>query len=50
MGVAVALLIEGAMFKFHLYGRDQLDVLLHVLLLYVIGFSVICICVEAAIR
>lgn len=50
MGVVLALLIEGALFKFHLFGRSDLDVLVHVLLLYVIGFSAILICVEAAYR
>ncbi|XP_076466397.1 transmembrane protein 45B-like [Babylonia areolata] len=48
--VGVALMVEGALFKFHLFGRDELDVLLHTLLLYVIGFSVLVLVVEAAFR
>ena len=50
MGMVIALLVEGALFKFHLFGRDELDVLIHVLLLYVIGFSALVITLEAAFR
>ncbi|XP_076445675.1 transmembrane protein 45B-like [Babylonia areolata] len=50
VGVVIALLVEGALFKFHLYGRDELDVLIHTLLLYVIWLSVIVLALEAAYR
>lgn len=50
IAVVLALLIEGALFKFHLYGREQLDVTIHTLLLYVIGFSALVLAIEAAYR
>lgn len=45
-GVVIALLVEGALFKFHLFERTELDILLHTLLLYVIAFSVIVVILE----
>ena len=50
LGMVIALLVEGALFKFHLFGRDELDVLIHVLLLYAIGFSALVVALEAAFR
>ncbi|KAK7108713.1 hypothetical protein V1264_016397 [Littorina saxatilis] len=50
MGVAIALLVEGVLFKFHLFGRNELDVLIHTLLLYVIAFSALVVMLEAAYR
>ncbi|KAL8592793.1 hypothetical protein ACOMHN_045947 [Nucella lapillus] len=46
----VALLVEAALFKFHVYGRDALDVLLHTLLVYVIVLAVVVVGLEAAYR
>lgn len=48
--IIVALLVEGALFKFHLFGRSSLDILLHTLLLYVIGISILVVAAEAAYR
>ncbi|KAK7503020.1 hypothetical protein BaRGS_00005646 [Batillaria attramentaria] len=45
-GVVIALLVEGALFKFHLFGRDTLDILIHTLLLYVIAFSAVVVVLE----
>ena len=38
---ALAFAAEGILFKFHLHGRDLLDVTLHTLLVYVIGACVV---------
>ena len=42
--------IEGVLFRFHLHGRNELDVLLHTLLIYVISISILSICVEMKFR
>lgn len=49
-GIVVALLVEWSLFKFHLYGRTELDVLLHELLLYVLGLSAVVVALEGAFR
>ncbi|KAL8560173.1 hypothetical protein ACOMHN_021668 [Nucella lapillus] len=50
VGIIIALLVEGGLFKFHLFGRDALDVLIHTLLLYVIWLSVVVVALEAGFR
>ena len=42
--------VEGLLFHFHLHGRDDLDVLLHTLLIYVITLNLVAICVEMRYR
>lgn len=42
----LAVLCEFILFKFHLHGREDLDVLLHTLLLYAIAAGMICIVLE----
>ncbi|XP_046342894.1 transmembrane protein 45B-like [Haliotis rufescens] len=46
----IALTIEGILFKFHLHGRTELDVLVHTFLLYVIFIGVISVLVEMRYR
>ncbi|XP_046581646.1 transmembrane protein 45B-like [Haliotis rubra] len=47
---AIAFGVEALLFNFHLYGRTPLDVLVHVLLLYVILASIVCVFVEMRYR
>ncbi|XP_054933895.1 transmembrane protein 45B-like [Dermacentor andersoni] len=42
----LAVTVEGLLFHFHLHGRDQLDVLVHTLLVYTIAAEAACILVE----
>ncbi len=44
--LAMSFFVEGILFKFHLFGRDNLDVVLHTLLIYVIFLSVLITLVE----
>ena len=44
--ISISLAAEGLLFQFHLYERDELDVLVHTLLLYVIYITVIVMLVE----
>lgn len=46
----LAFTIEGLLFKFHLHGRDELDVLVHTLLLYAIYGSVLSCLIEMKFR
>lgn len=50
VSMLMALMCEGLLFKFHLHGRTDLDVLLHTLLLYVIGAAIIALIVEIKYR
>nr|KAG5711040.1 hypothetical protein BaRGS_013774 [Batillaria attramentaria] len=45
-GLVIALLMEGMLFKFHLFGRDKLDILIHTLLLHVIALSAVVVVLE----
>jgi hypothetical protein len=42
--------IEGLLFKFHLHGRSELDVLLHTLLIYTIVLNVVGVILEMKFR
>lgn len=42
----LAFVAEGILFKFHLHGRSELDVVLHVLLVYLIGATVLSLTLE----
>lgn len=44
--VTLALMVEGCLFRFHLHGRADLDVIIHTLLLYVIAVNIIAVLVE----
>ncbi|XP_033740157.1 transmembrane protein 45B-like [Pecten maximus] len=46
----LALLVEGLLFKFHLHGRNELDVLLHTLLIYTIGANLLALLAETKWR
>ena len=46
----LAFIVEGVLFKFHLHGRTELDVLVHTLLLYVIYANVVVVILEARYR
>ncbi|XP_064602003.1 transmembrane protein 45B-like [Liolophura sinensis] len=48
--LAMAFMVEGLLFKFHLHGRSQLDVLVHTLLLYVVYACIISVIVEMKYR
>ena len=48
--MTLAFIIEGLLFKFHLHGRDEMDVLLHTLLLYVIYGTVLMCLLEMRFR
>lgn len=47
---AMAVGVEGLLFKFHLHGREPLDVLVHTLLIYTIGANLISVFVEMRYR
>lgn len=47
---AMAFGVEALLFNFHLYGRTPLDVLVHVLLLYVVLASIVCVFAEMRYR
>ena len=44
--MALALLIEGVLFKFHLHGRADLDVVIHTLLVYAVFMNVLVVLIE----
>jgi len=46
----LSFVVEAVLFKFHLHGRTQLDVLIHTLLLYVVYVNVIIIALEMRYR
>lgn len=46
----MAVMCEGLLFKFHLHGRTDLDVLVHTLLLYVIAACIVTVLVEMKYR
>ncbi|XP_041351822.1 transmembrane protein 45B-like [Gigantopelta aegis] len=46
----LAFAVEGLLFKFHLHGRTDLDVLLHTFLLYIIAASVFSLLLEMRFR
>ena len=46
----LALIVEGVLFKFHLHGRTDLDVLIHTLLVYTVFAAVISMMVEMRYR
>ncbi|KAK3104435.1 hypothetical protein FSP39_001977 [Pinctada imbricata] len=46
----LALGVEGLLFKFHLHGRNELDVRLHTLLIYTIYLNIIAVCLEIRFR
>ncbi|XP_064602130.1 transmembrane protein 45B-like [Liolophura sinensis] len=48
--LAMAFMVEGLLFKFHLHGRTQLDILVHTLLLYVVYACIISVIVEMKYR
>ncbi|KAL3882263.1 hypothetical protein ACJMK2_028625 [Sinanodonta woodiana] len=48
--MSMALIVEGLLFKFHLHGRADMDVLLHTLLIYTIGANIVSIFVEMKYR
>ncbi|ELT98121.1 hypothetical protein CAPTEDRAFT_128578 [Capitella teleta] len=48
--MTLAFLIEGLLFKFHLHGRDEMDVLLHTLLLYAVFGTLLCCLLEMKFR
>lgn len=50
ISIAMAVTCELVLFKFHLHGRTDLDVLLHTLLIYVIGASVVAVLLEMKYR
>lgn len=50
ISMAAAVTCEFVLFKFHLHGRTDLDVLLHTLLLYAVGASVISVILEMNYR
>ena len=50
ISMALALIVECVLFKFHLHGRADLDVLLHTLLLYVIYANIISLLIEIKFR
>lgn len=50
ISMLMALMCEGLLFKFHLHGRTDLDVLLHTLLLYVIAAGIVSLIVEMKYR
>ncbi len=47
---AIAFTVEGILFKFHLHGRTDLDVLIHTLLLYAIIANVAAVFIEMKFR
>ena len=46
----LALIVEAVLFKFHLHGRTELDVLVHTLLLYAVYCNIIAVMVEMRYR
>lgn len=50
ISIAMAVTCEFVLFKFHLHGRTDLDVLLHTLLIYVVGASVVAVLLEMKYR
>lgn len=46
----LAFVVEAVLFKFHLHGRTELDILLHTLLLYVVYANVIVVALEMRYR
>ena len=50
VSMLMAVTCEGLLFKFHLHGRTELDVLLHTLLIYVIGAAIVSVIVEMKFR
>ncbi|XP_067675443.1 transmembrane protein 45B-like [Haliotis asinina] len=46
----IAFMVEGLLFKFHLHGRSELDVLLHTFLVYVIFAGAVSVLVEMRFR
>lgn len=50
IAMAMAVTCEFILFKFHLHGRTDLDVLLHTLLLYAVGASIISVLLEMKYR
>lgn len=50
ISLALAFVAEAALFKFHLFGRSGIDVLIHTLLLYVLYASAACTLLEMRYR
>ena len=50
IALALAIAVEAVLFKFHLYGRDEMDILVHTLLLYVCYISIIVTLLEMKYR
>ena len=50
VSVILALMIEGLLFRFHLHGRTELDVLLHTLLIYTIVANLVAVALEMRYR
>ena len=48
--VALALGVEGVLFRFHLHGRSELDIHLHILLIYVVVLNLLTIFAEMRYR
>jgi len=46
----LAFVVEAVLFKFHLHGRTELDILLHTLLLYVVYANVVVVALEMRYR
>ncbi|XP_060068244.1 transmembrane protein 45B-like [Ylistrum balloti] len=46
VSMIIAVTVEGMLFKFHLHGRDGVDVLVHTLLVYTISASVLALLAE----
>lgn len=50
VSIILAVIVEFVLFKFHLHGRKDLDVLLHTLLIYAIAAGIIAIAMELKYR
>jgi hypothetical protein len=50
VAMTLAFVVEGLLFKFHLHGRDEMDVLLHTLLLYAVYGTIACCFLEMKFR
>ena len=46
----MAYIVEAILFKFHLMGRDNVDILVHTLLLYTVYGAIISVCLEMCMR